>query len=155
MSQRIANILNSFEKVAEALPPVEPSDRVKNILEKAAICPQLMGIGMDEIQVMDKDQLEGGEADGTPCEEIAEEQGVETEEVKDAVQAGKAVEMEHTNDGGQAKEIAKDHIAETTPEYYDELGEMEETLEAKKEKGLGDPSPEDKEIIMRFLQDAE
>jgi hypothetical protein len=33
---RTYNILNSFEKIAEAMPPVEPSDRVKNILRKAA-----------------------------------------------------------------------------------------------------------------------
>jgi len=149
---RLEGILGSFQKIASELPPVEISPRMQNILQKAAICPQMMGLGMEEVGVIDEEKIKGGAADGKEPEEIADEQGLEVDEVEGAIDQGQAIEMEHTDDANMAGEIATDHVEETTPDYYDELGGMEEQLKMEKEKGLGDPSPEDKEIIFRFLQ---
>lgn len=40
------------------------------------------------------------------------------------IRMGKKVEKEHTNDPKQAREIAKDHLAEI-PDYYTRLNKME------------------------------
>lgn len=65
-----------------------------------------------------EEKLKGGEADGKPDSAFP----------KSEVQQGTKVEFEHVNDKDKAKEIAKDHLAESV-KYYDELEEMEENLE--------------------------
>ena len=62
-------------------------------------------------------------------EEIAEKHGKDVSVLKDALQKGIEVEKEHTTDVAKAEEIALDHLSES-PEYYDELEEMEKDLKA-------------------------
>lgn len=66
----------------------------------------------------------------------------------DPVQLAKGikVELEHTSDFLEAKEIAKDHLMED-PEYYDRLAEMEE--EAAEEQA---EKEEERRDAMSFLQ---
>lgn len=59
-------------------------------------------------------ELPGGKADSYSPEDFDPEQ----------LAKGIAVEMEHTNDEGVAREIAMDHLAED-PEYYKKLEVME------------------------------
>ena len=68
------------------------------------------------------DKIPGGKADGRPDSDFPKEE----------IEAGKKVEMEHTDDPELAKEITKDHLTESS-EYYDELDDMEKELEAEKE----------------------
>lgn len=67
------------------------------------------------------EQLPGGKADARPDSDFD----------ADALFKGTSVESEHTDDPAQAKEIAKDHLAED-PKYYDKLAKME---------GKGEPEP--------------
>ncbi|MFN3152916.1 DUF5661 family protein [Bremerella sp.] len=64
-----------------------------------------------------KDQVPGGKANNKP--DIAFP--------ADEIQQGQKVEMEHTDSPAMAKEIAKDHLTEST-EYYDELAKMEDKM---------------------------
>ena len=89
---RIANILTAFEKVAAELPVPEPSNRIKNILQKAAICPAMMGmepIGETGMEAEEPEEEQGGVqvvsmGDGdNPEKEEAEEEAIE-----DSIKAG-------------------------------------------------------------------
>jgi hypothetical protein len=60
------------------------------------------------------EKLPGGEADGRPDSDFDPA----------SLEAGIAVEMEHTTDRDIAKEIAKDHLTED-PAYYEKLAKME------------------------------
>lgn len=68
-----------------------------------------------------QEKIDGGKADNKP----------DTEFPAEALDKGAKVEMEHTNDPAQAKEIAKDHLTERG-DYYDKLSEMEKSPEATK-----------------------
>ena len=73
-----------------------------------------------------KEKVVGGVADNVPDDKF----------LADELMMGAQVEMEHTNDPEIAKEIAKDHIMETSKpfeekydsEYYLKLKQMEEEL---------------------------
>lgn len=69
-------------------------------------------------------KLKGGLSDKMSLEGIARKHSVFLGTIKQAVEAGIKVEMEHTNDKGQAEEIARDHVSED-PEYYKKLKKME------------------------------
>ncbi len=75
------------------------------------------------------DAVPGGLADEVPRSEFDPK----------SLEAGKKVEMEHTDDPEIAKEIATDHLHEF-PRYYSALSEMEKNLETKKEKKAFDES---------------
>lgn len=69
------------------------------------------------------DIIKGGYADNLPDSHFDPEE----------LSKGIRVEMEHTNDINIAKEIAKDHLAES-PDYYKEIEKMEQHLEEEKLK---------------------
>lgn len=90
-----------------------------------------------------KEELVGGKADNRPDSDFDSEQ----------LKIGTKVEFEHTGDKDKAKEIAKDHLAES-PDYYRELSEMEEELEEKKERKTMNKSFERVSVIAKALRAA-
>jgi len=74
-----------------------------------------------------EDHIHGGKADDYEPDDFDE----------DTLERGRKVEMEHTNDPEIAKEIAMDHMVETTKnegspiesDYYKELAKLEKKLE--------------------------
>jgi len=102
------------------------------------------------IHKISEDIITGGKADGKGTEEIAAEKGEDPKDMKQQELKGTAVEMEHTNNPEIAGEVADDHLDEI-PDYYDRLGDMEEEAKMEKEKDLGDPSPEDRKMILQFI----
>lgn len=80
----------------------------------------------DDVEKAEK--LDGGLADNKTPKDIAEKWGVTVEEVNNAIEDGSKVEMEHTKDESEAKEIAADHIYEKGLEYYVKLQEMEDEM---------------------------
>jgi len=50
------------------------------------------------------------------------------ESIKQQIEKGKKIELEHTNDEKMAEEIAMDHLTEI-PDYYDRLNKMEKDAE--------------------------
>lgn len=74
------------------------------------------------------DVIKGGKADTYTLETIAKKHGVKLSQIKSELEIGLKVEMEHTNDKGQAAEICKDHLVEF-PDYYTRLLKMEKEAE--------------------------
>jgi len=68
-----------------------------------------------------KDLIPGGMAAGKTDEDYDPEQ----------MRMGQKVEMEHTPSKAKAREISRDHLEEF-PDYYTELGKMEDKLKAQK-----------------------
>lgn len=58
-------------------------------------------------------------------EGIADKHGVAEEQIKEQLDIGRAIELEHTESAVVAEIIALDHLAEI-PDYYTRLEEMEE-----------------------------
>lgn len=86
-----------------------------------------------------EESLIGGYADNEPAEKY------DARELVDGV----LVELEHTNDGKQALEIAKDHLEEI-PDYYSRLGKLED--DAKEDAGYGDKEGYEKKAdLAQFL----
>lgn len=79
------------------------------------------------------DKIKGGKADKLSVEDIAKKHDVSVKSIKDQIEMGKKIEMEHVDDKELAKEIAMDHLEEI-PDYYTRLKKMEK--EAKKELSL-------------------
>jgi hypothetical protein len=75
--------------------------------------------------INEADKVPGGLSDGMSIEDIAKKHGVDVDELKTKLEAGKKVEMEHTSDEKLAAEIAKDHLFED-PDYYEKLKTIEE-----------------------------
>jgi hypothetical protein len=76
-----------------------------------------------------QDKLSGGLADKKTIKDIADDTKSNAEDIKKAVDQGKEQEKkEHTKDSDIATEIAKDHVEEKGPKYYDELEKMEKKL---------------------------
>jgi hypothetical protein len=73
---------------------------------------------------MKEDQIKGGLADKLSLEDISKKFDFDIDELKNELQSGTKVEMEHTDDKSKAKEIAMDHLAEM-PDYYTRLEKME------------------------------
>jgi hypothetical protein len=82
---------------------------------------------------MSKDKIKGGKADKMSIEDIARKHDVSVEDIKDQIEIGKKIELEHVDDESLAEEIAMDHLEEI-PDYYTRLKKMEK--EAKKELSL-------------------
>ena len=57
--------------------------------------------------------------------ELAKKHGVSIEKINAQLKKGVKVELEHTKNRDQAREIALDHLAEF-PDYYDRLEKAEE-----------------------------
>lgn len=91
------------------------------------------------------DQIPGGQAD-LPGAEGGYDPAEQAE--------GRKHEMEHTDDPSLAQEIADDHL-EDNPQYYTDLGEMEDQATMRGDRELGDPDPADLQIIQQFLQTQE
>lgn len=70
------------------------------------------------------EHFKGGVADGKTIEDIAKKHGKEVSFLKTQLQAGMKVEKEHTDNEGQAREIALDHLYEDC-HYYHKLAKME------------------------------
>ena len=68
--------------------------------------------------------IDGGQADDSSVENIAECGNVTVEDIIEQLKLGANVELEHTDDPMKAIEIAMDHLAEI-PDYYDRLDVME------------------------------
>jgi len=98
-------------------------EQLKNNLQKGLIDEDLFNKAVGEL-----DSLKGGLADKKTPKDIAEKWGVTVEEVNNAIEDGSKIEMEHTKDESEAKEIASDHIYEKGLEYYAKLQEMEEEM---------------------------
>lgn len=77
-----------------------------------------------------RDLIDGGKADKLSVDDIAKKHKVSVESIKQQIEKGKKIELEHTNNDEKAEEIAMDHLEEI-PDYYDRLEKMEK--DAKKE----------------------
>ena len=71
-----------------------------------------------------ENKLIGGKSDKLSLQNIADKFNVSIKEIKNQLQKGIKVEMEHTYDKEKATEIATDHISEF-PDYYNRLEKME------------------------------
>lgn len=78
-----------------------------------------------------KEKLKGGKADNKTFDDLVNKNkqkgkdiGLIEKELKKQLNKGIKVEMEHTDDRGQAKEIVMDHLFED-PKYYDKLQKIE------------------------------
>lgn len=81
---------------------------------------------------VEEDKVPGGLADDLSIEDIAKRHSVSVGQLKDQLEKGIKVEMEHTDDKEVAKEIAKDHLMED-PNYYDKLARIEPQHESLNE----------------------
>ena len=88
---------------------------------------------------MSEEKLKGGRADNKTFEELVNKYKVKgkdikivEKELKNQLNKGIKVEMEHTDDRKKAKEIALDHLFED-PKYYDKL----KKIESKEAMGAG------------------
>lgn len=81
---------------------------------------------MSSDQQAKNDIIPGGLADDKSCQDIANYHKMPFADIKDQLDKGIEVELEHTNDKTIAKEIAKDHIYED-PKYYDKLKTIEKS----------------------------
>lgn len=70
----------------------------------------IIGLILFWLSVPGEEQLEGGDADYLEDDEFDPKY----------LKIGTDIEMEHTDDASEAKEIAKDHLAED-PLYYEKL----------------------------------
>ena len=76
----------------------------------------------------DGDLIAGGNADKMSVDDIAKKHKVSPDSIKQQLEKGKKVELEHTDDSEKAEEIAMDHLEEM-PDYYDRLDKMENDSE--------------------------
>lgn len=74
------------------------------------------------------DSMDGGKADNLTVDDIAKKHKVSPESIKQQIEKGKKIELEHTDDDQKAEEIAMDHLSEM-PDYYDRLDKMEKEAE--------------------------
>ncbi len=84
----------------------------------------------DQGDAKDGDLIAGGNADKLSVDDIANKHKVSVESIKQQLEKGKKVELEHTDDDQKAEEIAMDHLEEM-PDYYDRLDKMEKGAEKK------------------------
>jgi len=79
------------------------------------------------------DKISGGLTDNWTVEDVAKKHSVSIDEIKKELEKGTGIELEHTNNKGEAKEIALDHLYEF-PDYYTRLDNMENKAEKDMEK---------------------
>jgi len=87
----------------------------------------------DELEVSNlleelDDVIKGGKADTQTMEGLAKKHGVKLSQLKNQLEIGLKVEMEHTDDKEKAREIVMDHLFEFS-DYYDRLMKMEKKAE--------------------------
>jgi hypothetical protein len=70
---------------------------------------------------------------GMTAEDVAKKHGVTVESIEDQIEKGVKIELEHTSDLDEARDIAIDHLVEF-PDYYDRLKEMEDAAKAEETK---------------------
>lgn len=108
----------------------------KTSLDKAfsniSLNQSTLGDHMKYKQGFKEEKLEGGVADNKSLSDIAKKHKVDVKLLIKQFEKGAKVEMEHTDDKENAKEIAMDHLSED-PKYYDKLSKME-TNETKNNK---------------------
>ena len=97
----------------------------KSPLSKSQAVKQQKALYANESMISFKEfyeqQLQGGKADDMSIDDMARKHNTTPEAIKQAIEDGVKVEMEHTSDSGVAREIATDHVAETGPTYYKRL----------------------------------
>jgi hypothetical protein len=97
----------------------------KTILQKESINMESSNrIMLFEQWVKESEFFKGGIANGMSPEDLAKHHKISVGEINKALEKGKNVELEHTDDPDKAYEIAKDHIYED-PKYYDKLAKIE------------------------------
>jgi len=69
-----------------------------------------------------------GLASNMTVDQIAEKHGVSVEAIETQLEKGMKIELEHTSDLDEARDIALDHLVEF-PDYYDRLEKMEKEAE--------------------------
>lgn len=70
------------------------------------------------------DQIPGGLADGLSLRKIADKHRVNIDQLRQQLELGIEVELEHTSSKAVATEIAMDHLYED-PTYYQKLKQVE------------------------------
>lgn len=95
-------------------------------VEKSASITALFKEAFDSYWKEASEKIKGGLADHKKPSKYSPE----------ALKKGIKVEYEHTNDKGEAREIAMDHLEEH-PDYYKALDKMENKLEKKASTTLG------------------
>jgi len=104
-----------------------------------------------------EEKLKGGNADNKSFEDLVKkhkrkgkDNSVVEKELKNQLNKGMKVEMEHTKDKQRAKEIAMDHLFED-PKYYDKL----EKIETKESLGshLGKVAFKDSDFVRKSLKE--
>jgi hypothetical protein len=80
-----------------------------------------------------QDFIKGGKADKMSVEDIARKHSVFAGTIEKELEMGVKVEMEHTDNEDEAREIAMDHLVEL-PDYYTRLHQMEKEGEAEMEE---------------------
>ena len=85
--------------------------------------------------VSENNILKGGKADNLTLNDLAKKFNVSVESIKNQINKGVKVELEHTDDKAKATEIAMDHLSEF-PDYYDRLEKMENKASKDKLKTM-------------------
>lgn len=73
-----------------------------------------------DVDSVNEDDIKGGKADKLSIDDIVEKHKTTFDHIKEQLNMGIKVEMEHTDDKDKAKEIAMDHLAEDS-DYYTKL----------------------------------
>jgi len=86
----------------------KPTKQISIPMPEAVMPKKKLSIAIDLYYKYAKEYLEGGDAENMEDEDFSKKQ----------LDAGKKIEMEHTNDKNIANEIAKDHLV-IDPVYYE------------------------------------
>jgi len=99
-----------------------------------------------EILPKEPEQITGGIADGKTIREVAARHGRDEGFMKEQLENGITVELEHTNDHSKAEEIAIDHLWEN-PDYYIKLATIEDTVADKPKINYDVPKVNEYEVL--------
>lgn len=120
-------ILNSLEDNTELEAWVQ--DKITIAHHNMDAILSYMKSSQEDNNSQDADLIDGGKADKLSVDDIAKKHNVSVESIKQQIEKGKKIELEHTDNDEMAEEIAMDHLEEI-PDYYERLEKMEK--EAKK-----------------------
>lgn len=76
-------------------------------------------------EISENNTLKGGKADNSSINDLAKKFNITVDYIKNQINKGVKVELEHTNSKEKATEIAMDHLSEF-PDYYERLEKMEQ-----------------------------
>ena len=85
--------------------------------------------------ISEKNILKGGKADDLTINDLAKKFNVSVSYIKNQINKGINVELEHTNSKEKANEIAMDHLSEF-PDYYERLEKMEQKASKERLKSM-------------------